>query len=1127
MDCIKYASLYYKEGNNCYYDDIDFYEYLYLDNNEKNKYLIKCFKGHELIFCNGNIKKPYFRHKQQNDYNNCFMSKWHFEWQSNFNKDEIEVEFPKKENQKKLRRADIFLKETNLIIELQHSPISKNEVRDRNHDYKIINNKKIYWIIDGNNKIIAKNINDKYYLEFEGCHNNNWRIQSFIKDNNNDDDTIFVDINEKIYIVSPKLIKNNMINVIKPYDKKDFINLLKTDINKIIEDIPYQFNLYIKQQGAGNGKTYGIIQSIDKNEDFILYTSYIIVSKQHSAKSIIFNEFIQQYNNGYLENIINIKEEITNKQYIITYTNKITNKECNIVICTIDSFMYRLKDENYIKKSINQFEAIIQSIINTINIKDKIKYNNLNLKLNKETCLIIDETQDLDKNYGEAIIKIMKNSYIDAYIVGDKLQSISIENNAFLYLNNYNDDNNLLHKIKYNDTNICRRFINKKLISFINDKIPFNYYNLKEIEPYKNNNDDNNSYEVFDRISINIDLLNNENNFNEEINFILEKIKNEIYIYNRIPEDFLIITPFTNNNWFCEGLERAIQELWSNYYNQNNYKQYVIFHKSEYGTSINLDDSNDKTRIVSIHTSKGQGRKVVFVIGMTENGLLKFTDGINKNLIYHSLIHVALTRQKEKLYIRLDKNNDDIYKLFKNDIIDNYNKLESNIDLNKFIKNYKYNYFNIIYDNFIKNSKYNDFNIIDEIKRKEIIDTYHHNIRFSCMYIGLLIQLNNYDNKKQILLILKQLINCDIKKCDNWEEYNKVLETNYIIKKNYIKKLINNNQKQFIPILNIKSNNNKYYNIINKNIINIQNKIENNNLNNLCPIERIILTYMIYSVDNPFHIIPTITELFNIIDIFNNCFNYDEIKGHNKCICKTINGFNNNSINENNENYKYLRNFYEEMMNLNKIYKSFLNHNYSNINFLINQNINLYTNQIIKKKENNISIYKKFNIIGYNDKYVFNIYIKPQFNDLNYNEILFESIIDTFIIKNNSDKNDKLYNELNNKLIKIIIFSFDINNYFEIEFELNNDNEKIIKDIIKDYLIKKYKNETKNYFNLFNKDKYKFFELCNEQSINFINKFSNKIEGIIEDNTNTIEITENKFNEKLIKEIVNEINNLL
>ena len=66
-----------------------------------------------------------------------------------------------------------------------------------------------------------------------------------------------------------------------------------------------------------------------------------------------------------------------------------------------------------------------------------------------------------------------------------------------------------------------------------------------------------------------------------------------------------------------------------------------------------------------------------------------------------------------------------------------------------------------------------------------------------------------------------------------------------------------------------------------------------------------------------------------------------------------------------------------------------------------------------------------------------------------------------------------------------------------------------------------------NYFNLFNKDKYKFFELCNEQSINFINKFSNKIEGIIEDNTNTIEITENKFNEKLIKEIVNEINNLL
>ena len=49
-----------------------FYYFIKIIKTEKNKYLIKCFKGHELIFCNGTIKKPYFRHKQQLDFNNFF-----------------------------------------------------------------------------------------------------------------------------------------------------------------------------------------------------------------------------------------------------------------------------------------------------------------------------------------------------------------------------------------------------------------------------------------------------------------------------------------------------------------------------------------------------------------------------------------------------------------------------------------------------------------------------------------------------------------------------------------------------------------------------------------------------------------------------------------------------------------------------------------------------------------------------------------------------------------------------------------------------------------------------------------------------------------------------------------------
>lgn len=122
-------------------------------------------------FCNGSIRKPHFRHKTLNDYNSCHLSKWHLEFQSNF--DDTEVEFTKKDkNQIKTRRADINLTNSNYIVELQHSRIELQEVKNRKQDYKI-HNKEIIWIIDGNNKIdiISNKTNSRTYLEFI-CYNN-------------------------------------------------------------------------------------------------------------------------------------------------------------------------------------------------------------------------------------------------------------------------------------------------------------------------------------------------------------------------------------------------------------------------------------------------------------------------------------------------------------------------------------------------------------------------------------------------------------------------------------------------------------------------------------------------------------------------------------------------------------------------------------------------------------------------------------------------------------------------------------------------------------------------------------------------------------------------------------------
>ena len=1101
MESLKCALLFDKNTDE-YIEDIDFDEYLSLAN--KNKYKLKCFLNHDLVFCNGSIRKPHFRHKTLKDFNSCYMSKWHLEFQSNF--DDMEFEFIKKdERQIKTRRADINLINSDYVVELQHSRIELREVRNRKHDYNI-HNKEIIWVIDGNNKInvISNKTNSRTYLEFTGY--NNWKYDSF-----KDYKIIFIDIKNKIYVIFPNLIKNNMFDVIKPFDKYEFIKLLKTDVNQIFKDIEPQCNLYIKQQGAGNGKTFGIIQAIDNNDDFELYKSFIIVSKQHSAKTIIYNEFKEQYLQGLLTNIKDIEfiENENNKQYMIIYNKN--DCKCKIVICTIDSLFFKLG--NFNNSYSNKFEGLIASIIDDFN-KDRVIYNSIDFKLNKNLCLIIDETQDLSKNYGEAIINIMKHSYIDAYLVGDKLQSISFEDNAFVYLSEKDLTDLYIKKTIYPNTNICRRFTDKSIITYINDRIPFNNYNLPSITPYiiSDNNDNNNNYEIISSIPIHSLLEDkNKNAINDEINKIIDIYDKEVIDYKREPKDFLVITPFTNNNWFCEALERAIQLYWSNKNNQEqSYKRFVVFHKSETGTSIDLTESEDKTRIVSIHTSKGDGRKVVFIIGMTTNGLLKFSKG-QYNLIYDSLIHVALTRQKEKLYIRLERTGDDIYHKLKIETTDN-NKIPK---ISKFIKLNIKEFNNSLYTHIIEKSKYKDFSIVKENKDKKIIDFSHHTIRFCCIYIEFLIKAKDIENKKQIIAIINEIKKAKIESCSNWKDYNTELRKNNKINDKYKDK---NNQElvnKTIPIVNL---NTDYYNKLKIFMKNIRIKIKTNDYENLCPIERILLLYMIDVCNCPYNLSINMSEIYNIFNSFNNCFNHT-LKGHLNCLCKTH--FTDNNPDISNKDYLYLQSFYQEIVNIDKLYNKFFE-TYKNLEVLLNHRINITFN-------NDIDVYKRFQVIAYNETTVFNIYIKPNLIELNYYEILNESLIDLFLIKNDKGKLNKP--RFHDKEIKTIVFALNIDEPLEIVWHPENEYKaNVILKVIKDYLYNELKIKTNNFYNIYKNNNYLIKDLLNDlnkENRNLLPSFIQSFFETIADGGENGCITKDKFNSILDKRIKRIINNYI
>ena len=64
-----------------------------------------------------------------------------------------------------------------------------------------------------------------------------------------------------------------------------------------------------------------------------------------------------------------------------------------------------------------------------------------------------------------------------------------------------------------------------------------------------------------------------------------------------------------------------------------------------------------------------------------------------------------------------------------------------------------------------------------------------------------------------------------------------------------------------------------------------------------------------------------------------------------------------------------------------------------------------------KGANDDISLYKIFNLIAYDDDNTFIIYVKPQFNFMNYYETLIDSIYDTFLINNLKEDDDNKYDD--------------------------------------------------------------------------------------------------------------------
>lgn len=241
-----------------------------------------------------------------------------------------------------------------------------------------------------------------------------------------------------------------------------------------------------------------------------------------------------------------------------------------------------------------------------------------------------------------------------------------------------------------------------------------------------------------------------------------------------------------------------------------------------------------------------------------------------------------------------------------------------------------------------------------------------------------------------------------------------------------------------------------------------------------------------------------INELYNIINVYNKSFNKNK-HNHESCLCNQC--FTNNLqiddfTTSDKELERYICCHFEKICIITNNYKQFCTL-YPNVSWLINQNVNFNGNTA------DFCISKRFQLIGYDKNNVIIAYVKPQFNEINYNDTLMDSVFDTYLVKN-VDKESENYNKMHGKNVSCVVFTTDLDVPYYInwlnankEDMLDKNHELIQNIIIKANVTAKYLQESTMVYNF-----YKYWRKhCPEDVIkpldiiNYIIKEFNKVKS--------------------------------
>jgi hypothetical protein len=401
-------------------------------------------------------------------------------------------------------------------------------------------------------------------------------------------------------------------------------------------------SVVVRQQGAGNGKSYELIRSILAGD-----ADAIVLTKPHTNKDMLYAEIMAAATTAHARS--------KNRAWIVGFhgTDGVPRRA---IFATVDSFMFAIGDPT---RGGRAFDSAVRSVdeeqLARSVPRDEdgawLTFKGERVRVDRSVVLV-DEAQDLGLEYVRALEAYARHTESRVVLIGDKLQSIQHEENAFTASTDYEFEP---------ARNVCRRF-GPRIASFVNRLIFHDEANARwtaGLAPITTLD----TAPSEGTVTVTKVPSAGRGIAEKTVERVMDALSAEVALHPALrPNDVLVVAPFVRNYAAMEALEMRLSEFWA----ERGVADAAYLHVSEPGHPVNLEHSRDATRLVSIHASKGDGRRVVFVVGLTEAALSRFSDTEvpSESLIYLSLLHVALTRAVRSMHVFLHDLDDDVTRRF-------------------------------------------------------------------------------------------------------------------------------------------------------------------------------------------------------------------------------------------------------------------------------------------------------------------------------------------------------------------------------------------------------------------------------------------------------------------------------